>query len=130
MDVNRTTLKLWYSKQKYYEFEGKGEKILAGRIKNYQMRKNIKVIRNGKGVLKTEPKKILESFLAFYNKLYANKGIKNREIDRYCEELQFPELSEEGRRELEKNVTEEVKKAIDSMNVQSAPGLDGFNAVF
>lgn len=63
LDVNRTTLKIWYSKQKYYEFEGKGGKILANKIRNFGVRKNIRASSDDKRELETEPKKILEIFL-------------------------------------------------------------------
>lgn len=42
--------------------------------------------------------------------MYANKGIKNSDIEQFCDGLEFPELSEKSTRELDKNITEEEAK--------------------
>ncbi len=76
--------------------------------------RSINEIRNEKGVITTDPGKIIDTFVSFYNSLYQSETPTNpANRNNFLDGLDFPSITEEARYELDKELEpEEVSNAI------------------
>lgn len=87
-------------------------------------------IRSQSGTLTQNPQKILETFQAFYSKLYSAPDPDNSDsIDSFLNSLDIPTLSDSHRSIMESLFrVEEIHEVIKNLKTESAPGPNGFSA--
>lgn len=75
----------------------------------------------------TASDKVNATFKNFYEHLYSSKvGVEDQQTIEFISKLNLPCLSDEQQKFLDSLITlSEVKEALESMNKEKAPGLDG-----
>lgn len=87
-----------------------------------------KLLVDGKEI--NNGKEIKKEFKKFYAKLHQENQVEKKDIKKYLEECEIPELTEDQRKILEDHITEEVEEAISEAKNGKSPGVDGYTAKF
>lgn len=105
-------------KQSYYDQGEKSGKILAWRIKNLQANRAINAIVSEQGQSVTDQFKINKAFKVYYEKHYSpDYPDTSEDQNSFLDELQFPQLAEDDKLNLDKGFTsEELQEATHSIN--------------
>ena len=123
---------MFRSKCRWIEKGEKPTKYFFNLEKRIYDRKTIHEIRSEDGEEIREEKEILKAIHAFYEDLYSSKTITSQEqFDLFVRNLNFPQLSDEDRDEIEGPLTlEECKTVLESFQENKSPGEDGFTVEF
>uniref|UniRef100_A0A803TV12 Reverse transcriptase domain-containing protein n=1 Tax=Anolis carolinensis TaxID=28377 RepID=A0A803TV12_ANOCA len=129
-DLEKLAKQIKWVKQYAFDNANKPGKWLARLIrKKKQSRQIIKIKTEGKIVNSDE--EIKEVFQRYYENLYSKDNINPEAITEFLGKLKLDKITEEQRRELNKEITEEeILKVINSLDSNKTPGPDGFIAGF
>ena len=119
------------SRSKWVEEGEKGSRYFL-RLENKMQSENvIKKVKNKNGTF-IKDKDILEQCTDFYSKLYTSSKPNLNDIDEYLNELQQHNTINENEKNLcDRNISvKEVTKAVESLNRNKSPGLDGLTPEF
>lgn len=96
------------------------------RLKDSESKDSISAIRH-EGSVYTQPKDVNRIFESYYKHLYTSESNTDpTNFDLFLKHLDLPKLNDSQRDILDSPLTtEELKSALDSMNSNKAPGLDG-----
>ncbi len=124
---NKIATNLMWLKQSYYDQGEKPGKLLAWRIKKIQTNRAINSILLVDGQASTDPLEINNALKLYYENVYTSECLDTLlEQNNFLDELEFPQLAEDAKLDLENNLSiEELVDAVQSMNSGKAPGPDG-----
>ena len=92
--------------------------------------RNIYKIQNSTGITENQ-QEILNTAKNFYQNLYKSQNIKNNKIDEYLNNFIPEKLNDLQKHLLSTFIsTDEIKLAINNMNLNKSPGEDGLTAEF
>uniref|UniRef100_H9GUV3 Reverse transcriptase domain-containing protein n=1 Tax=Anolis carolinensis TaxID=28377 RepID=H9GUV3_ANOCA len=130
LELERTAKALKFVKQHSFENANKPGAWLARKIrKKKQQQQIIKIIDKDKEYTRDE--EIRDRFRSYYSQLYKQEGEDLEKISIYIGEQKLDKITETQRELLNKAITEEeIKKAINNLKPNKAPGPDGFTASF
>lgn len=116
---------LWLN-QAFYDQGEKAGKLLAWRIKKIESERAINGITTQSGGITNDPQDINNAFKDFYQSLYRSESsVDFVDRDAFLDHLQFQVFTEEVRKELDNDITEqELLQAIKSVNSGKVPGPD------
>lgn len=123
----KITTAFLYTKQKYFEFGEKPQKLLAHQLKKIETDRTINKIKDDKGNILTKPKDKNARFLEFYSNLYTSKcTVDHAAMNEFLDDCNLSKISSEDSNKLnaDMNLTE-IQKAIMSLKSGKAPGPDG-----
>uniref|UniRef100_A0A669DNA9 Reverse transcriptase domain-containing protein n=1 Tax=Oreochromis niloticus TaxID=8128 RepID=A0A669DNA9_ORENI len=116
-------------KQSVFDQGEKSGKILAWRIKQFQLERSITALKNDKGETISDPAAISDSFKVYYERLYSselNPGEPDPNFFSFLNNMNIPRIEEEESLRLGAKLTlDEISEAIMSMNSGKAAGPDG-----
>uniref|UniRef100_A0A3Q3BNZ9 Reverse transcriptase domain-containing protein n=1 Tax=Kryptolebias marmoratus TaxID=37003 RepID=A0A3Q3BNZ9_KRYMA len=120
------------SKQQFYEFGEKTQKVLAWQLKTEENKRTINAIENPQKTITYNPGEINEAFKKYYSDLYTSQSQGDLdEIESFLSLINLPCLSEEGRDNLDKPfLRSELLDVIKSLPGNKSPGEDGFPSEF
>lgn len=123
---------LFFSKQKYYEYANKSDKLLAHQIKKKLNERTIKSLKTPDGSVTYNLDLINNLFKIFYKELYKSQiTAEQSDIIEFLDKLPLTAISEEDKIFLDSPLSpEEVFNAIQSMPSNKSPGPDGFPCEF
>ena len=102
----------------------KNEEIKKGNMRN------IYKLQNSTGITENQ-QEIFNTAKNFYQNLYKSQNIKNNKIDEYLNNFKPEKLNEQQKHLLSTFIsTDEIKLAINNMNINKSPGEDGLTAEF
>lgn len=132
LSADKAANSLLWLKQSYYDQGEKAGKLLAWRIKKMQSDRSINSVINSSGDLTVDPQEINNCFREFFEHLYRSECIQaSEERDQFLCQLQFLELTEDLKDELDSGLTvEELSQAIQNINSGKVPGPDGLPIEF
>uniref|UniRef100_A0A3B3YM34 Reverse transcriptase domain-containing protein n=1 Tax=Poecilia mexicana TaxID=48701 RepID=A0A3B3YM34_9TELE len=127
LTTSKIATNLLWLKQSYYDQGEKAGKLLAWRLKKLQTNRAINLIKLNNGENLVDPISINDAFAKYYQNLYTSQYPDNTNKQKhFLDQLQFPTLSEESRKNLDEKLSvEELKMALSHMNSGKAPGPDG-----
>jgi len=101
--------------------------LLARQLKKIEADRTIHRIRDSKGHILLNPKKINARFLQFYSDLYTSKCNSDpNTINTFLDECNLSQISPEDSERLNTDIHHtEIQKAIDSIKSGKSPGPDG-----
>uniref|UniRef100_A0A3Q2EIC0 Reverse transcriptase domain-containing protein n=1 Tax=Cyprinodon variegatus TaxID=28743 RepID=A0A3Q2EIC0_CYPVA len=84
-------------------------------------------VRQSDGTVTMSSQQINDRFSTFYNNLYCSQGkLDDQKFETFLADLNLPQLTEQDREYLEAPLNiQEISRAIKSMPLNKAPGLDG-----
>uniref|UniRef100_A0A3B3HQU1 Reverse transcriptase domain-containing protein n=1 Tax=Oryzias latipes TaxID=8090 RepID=A0A3B3HQU1_ORYLA len=117
---------------KSYEHGEKIGKTLAHQLRHQQVAQAIIAINTEQNVKLTDPLEINQRFHTYYTQLYTSESKKDQVLfDKFFSKLNLPRVDEEVSQNLERPFkTEDIQKAINSMQSGKSPGPDGFPSEF
>uniref|UniRef100_A0A670ITK0 Reverse transcriptase domain-containing protein n=1 Tax=Podarcis muralis TaxID=64176 RepID=A0A670ITK0_PODMU len=117
-------------RQRYFESANKTGKFLAWQLRKRQKQNVINKIMVGEELI-TDPKRIQQNFLQFYEELYKKGEEDLTQIEKYLERSTGKTVTEEERTQLNRPISlEETERAIKKMKLGKAPGPDGLSAKY
>ena len=117
------------SRREWLENGEKNSKMFFNLEKQNNRKKNRAQIRLDNGKITSNNNKILEEQKRIYSDLYKTRNIKIN--DEYLNNISLPQISKEERAEMDKEITEqEIKDALNMMDKDKVPGIDGFPSEF
>ena len=121
-----------FTKQKYFEFGDKPQKLLARQLRKLENERSIHRIKSDTGETLTSHKDINERFQQFYERLYTSQmKATPGDMQAFLDECQLPSLNQTEREYLGAEITcEEIKESIKSLKNGKSPGPDGFSSEF
>lgn len=115
------------TRQKHYLNDARPSRLLALKIRKSEKLATIPAITTENGTITTDPVGINKVLKKFYQQLYASEVTHNSDTcGQFLNSLNLTKISPEMACSLEKLITlEELTNAINSMNKDRSPGLDG-----
>uniref|UniRef100_A0A803T3V9 Reverse transcriptase domain-containing protein n=1 Tax=Anolis carolinensis TaxID=28377 RepID=A0A803T3V9_ANOCA len=130
LELEQSANQLKFIKQYNFENANKPGAWLARKIRKKKQQQPIIKIKKGNMTLTTD-KDIIQEFEEFYTTLYKEENIDQDKIEEYLGAQKFNKITDDQRELLNKEITkEEIKKAMNSMKPNKAPGPDGFPIYF
>lgn len=123
---------IFFSKQKYYEYANKPNRLLAHLIKKTQNERTIKSMKTPDASITYDAASINKLFRNFYKSLYKSQVTAGQsDITKFLDSIPLSTISDEDRTFLDSLLLpEEVFSAINSMPSNKSPGPDGFPCEF
>uniref|UniRef100_A0A803SUG8 Reverse transcriptase domain-containing protein n=1 Tax=Anolis carolinensis TaxID=28377 RepID=A0A803SUG8_ANOCA len=130
MELDETAKKLKFIKQQQFQNANKPGKWLSWKIRKKKQAHSITEITS-EGTNYTTEQGIMAQFKKFYSKLYSKDQIESDKISQFICNQKLEKLSEKQREILNKEITDkEIKRAIDKMEGNKAPGPDGLSGIY
>lgn len=125
-------LNILKTKQRSVEQGEMAGKLLAWQIKKESEDRAILRIKGADGCVIMDPVEINDTFKSFYSELYESECHCSEEtLNTFLKDIPLPSLTTERRSQLDKDITsEEILKAMYSLQKGKAPGLDGLPVEF
>uniref|UniRef100_A0A803SWC5 Reverse transcriptase domain-containing protein n=1 Tax=Anolis carolinensis TaxID=28377 RepID=A0A803SWC5_ANOCA len=130
MELEETAKKLKFIKQQQFQNANKPGKWLSWKIRKKKQAHSITEITS-EGTNYTTEQGIMAQFKKFYSKLYSKDQVELDKISQFISNQKLEKLSEKQREILNKEITDkEIKRAIDKMDGNKAPGPDGLSGIY
>jgi hypothetical protein len=114
-----------FFKSLFFEKISKIDKPLANLTKMKREKTQINKIRNEKGTITTNTKKIQGIISDYLGNLYSDKLENLEEMDKFLDIYEHPKLNQEDINHLSRSITcNEIKAAIKSLPKKKSPGPD------
>ena len=115
----------------FFEKINQTDKHLTGLIKKKRERTHINKIRNERGEITPDTKKIQRIVRKYYKQLHAKKQDNLDEMDKFLETYNLPELNQEELENLNRQITSsEIEAVIKKLPTNKSSGPDGFTGEF
>lgn len=129
---SKTEKALRWSKAKFLLHNNTSSTLFARRLNQSSRPPHVYKLRRSTGLSTSHPKEVLQIFEQFYSTLLApTRKLPTQAEDDWLQELPIPSLTPSQIEKLNAPITtSEVLKVIKSLKTGSAPGPDGFSAIY
>lgn len=120
------------TRQHDYLHSAQPSHLLASKLKTNEQLSSISSVRSSLSKVHSAPTDVNDTFCSYYSTLYSSEFTYNEHLSSsFLNPLQLPKLSYDAVLELNAPITlSECHKALESMNKNKSPGLDGIPPEF